>query len=157
MGLTKGNLNRQHTVGGYTFDWDPANNPNDICLWAQASDGTTNQYHTARDMNGTAGYQVPVGKTLKIIAVDLNNTAAYASQWSIGYGDTDVGLTSAAAPTNVILHNAGYQSVCVAAVVGTYGGRGGLSFSVPAGKYPLGQSAGSAADRSGIQLYCKLV
>lgn len=158
MGLRISNGSpKQITVGGYTFDWDPASNSNDILLWGQASDGTSNPYRTLRQLNATAGFIVPAGRTLKIIAIDLLTTAAYAAQWGIGYGDTDVGLTSAALPASNVPHNNRYAVAGVAASAGSFGSRGGLAFSVPEGKYPFANSAGSASDRSAVQVYCKLV
>lgn len=144
-------------VGGFTTDWNPAVNPNDILLWAQATDGTTNPYHTARKANATAGYQVPTGKALIVLGMDLVTTAAYAAQWGLAYGDTDVGLTSAAAPTNAVTHNNGTAVVVVPATAGSRGERAGPFFSIPAGKYPDFRSAGSSSDRSSVQCYCRLI
>lgn len=158
MGLTKGNLPRQITIGGYTFDWDPIGNPNDIPLVAQATDGTTNTHHTARKHNGTAGYQVPASRTLYVVAARVVTTAAAtAAQWALGYGDTDVGASSAAAPTNPIADNGGLAQLITAATLASSGEKGGVNFSIPASKYLDALSVGSAADRSHIELYCKLV
>jgi len=148
---------KSHTIGGYTFDWDPASNPNDILLWAQAMDGTSNPYHTARRANDTSGYQVPTGRTLYVLAVDIITMAAYAAQWTFLYGNTDVGITAAAAPTSPVTYNNASSAVICEATIGKRGERGGVGFSVPTGKYLCGQSAGSATDRSMIQFYCKLV
>lgn len=102
-----------------------------------------NTFGTFRKTQGTAGYQVTTGKTLTIHAVQLIcNAGGNYTTGGLGYGDTDIGLNSAAAPTNPIyiggstgiqpfaasaLASGGYQNV----------GQYPCNFTVPALKYPL--------------------
>lgn len=64
--------------------------------------GAAGHIATIRQANGaTTGYQVTAGKTLYITRVVLSSTSN-AIQVSIGYGDTDIGMDSAADPTNYV-------------------------------------------------------
>ncbi len=74
---------------------------------------TINRYSTLRKPNGTAGYQVTVGKTLRIDACRIWTTST-GGLCNVGllYGDTDVGLDSASAPTTAVSYG-GSSSVYV--------------------------------------------
>lgn len=122
------------TVGGRVYtDLD-----NLIYLVTGVSTG--GRYATFRTHNGSAGYQVTTGKTLTISSVvNLSDTStAYYSL--LCYGDNDVGLDSAAAPTTVVrlgglaagarahLTSVGSGNISIPALP--------LKFQVPATKYP---------------------
>lgn len=85
-----------------------------------------------------AAFQVPVGRSLRILALRITNGAAADQSGKLVYGDTSVDLqTGGAAPTNVV-----YQSGSGA--VGWHRVQTGVgnqkeyltNFVVPAGKYP---------------------
>ena len=160
MGLTKGNLPRQNTIGGYTFDWDPINNPNDIALTGAYS-GAANFYTSFRN-SGSSGYVVPVGKTLRIIAAKIINQASGASQFYLCQSDNDCGNTSATVPTNPVWFGTNSSTLtgvtaCTLASAGYVGEVGGINFSVAVGKYISGRSSGGATDSACVVLYCKLI
>lgn len=86
-------------------------------------------------------YQVPVGRTLYLVAVELYATSAAASVPSFGYGDNAVN-DSVAAPTNYV--QSFVSSGCTAATIGA-AFRGSIQYSVAAGKYPAVFLAGPGA------------
>lgn len=103
-------------------------------------EGTTNVRGTARKLNASAGYQVPVGKKFVIKAVRIIPTYASASALypaTIVYADNDVGVAAATAFTNevdiggnVLIGQLGTMlstSFTLQEFV--------LNFEVPAGKY----------------------
>lgn len=58
-------------------------------------------YVSLRLPNGTAGYAVTTGKTLRIVAASGHSNAA-STLGSVCYGDNDVGGSGTSAPTNVV-------------------------------------------------------
>lgn len=62
------------------------------------------RYSTMRLASASSGYVVPASKSLYLsaFAAMLYTAAAAAKNIWYGYGDTDVGITSAAAPTNAV-------------------------------------------------------
>jgi hypothetical protein len=148
-------LTKQLTIGGYTFDWDPKNNPSDVLLTGDITFGTTAFHTTLQAPVGGAGYQVPSGKTLTIVAarqVSASSTGGYAG---FGYGDNDVGV-GGAIPTNQVLFGRGSPVCTTAGAGGAVGESGGLNFQVPSLKYPEALTSGSASERTQVLVYCKL-
>ncbi len=93
---------------------------------------------------GATAYQVPTGKSLRVLAMQTFQAGAVTT-FNIGYGDTDNGFNNAAAPTNNVQAT---QSVQVLAGVNA-----ALPFHIiiPALKYPYVQAG--AVNISGIVLY----
>lgn len=128
------------TVGGRVF----TDLPNLIILYGKVVTG--GRFTTLRRGNDTAGYQVTAGKTFTIGAI-WGTAEVASSQAAINllYGNTDVGLDSASAPTTPI-YLAGDATNVIAAGVALLGAAGtpnasfssfpGLDFRVPATKYP---------------------
>lgn len=103
---------------------------------------TAARFSTLRRPNGSAGYQITAGKTFRIEAIVIfSGTAASIATYNLLYGDTDVGLDSAAAPTTPVYCGGG--ATVYTAMVGR--GTGGASeqfpqvfhphFDIPATKY----------------------
>ena len=100
------------------------------------------RYTTLRKMDGTAGYPVTAAKTFTVHAVDMHsNTSTILTAAALLYGDTDVGLSSASAPTTPVFpcDDANFE-------IAIYSGNNSSSssiaknianvfFRVPAGKY----------------------
>jgi len=64
---------------------------------------TTNTWATLRTANGSTGYQVPSGKTLTVLAIRCGQFTTAQGYGPVPvYGDTDVGMSSGAAPTNPV-------------------------------------------------------
>jgi len=127
--LTKGNAPGL-TVGGRVF----TDLKNLIVLRALIGAGG-NLYGTARQLNASAGYQVPTGKTLRVWAV-REVTSVVNQAVNIGYGDDDKGTSSASAPTNAVWQGGG-----VSLVLGKNSSQYGsyeypTNFAIPAQKYP---------------------
>lgn len=80
-----------------------------LCLGSTVNAvGVGGRYTTARSGFATSGYQVTAGKSLRILAVRMvvvDATAGGGSSDFWGYGDTDVGVNSASAPTTPINSN----------------------------------------------------
>jgi len=127
--LTKGNA-PTITVGGRVF----SDLKNLIVIRTRVGVGG-NLYGTARSLNASSGYQVPAGKTLRITAVrEVGSTLNQAV--SIGHGDDDKGMNSAAAPTNAV-----WQIGDKDGVLGKNTNQYGVTefvtnFTIPTGKYP---------------------
>lgn len=114
--------------------------------------GAVTTYGTAKITTsaGTA-YSVPAAKTLKIFAVRLAVIVApgAGAYLSIGYGDTDVGWSSAAAPTTPKTRaNVGWPSsigFVATAVAAQAFGTTETYFEVPTAKFPALQLVAPAA------------
>lgn len=94
---------------------------------------TANGFATCRRGADSAGYQIPTGKKLKIFAATFNSRTAASASPAFGYGNTDVGSNSAAAPTTPV-YNAGDFGQVAAAAAGNVVSYN-YFFEVPAGKY----------------------
>lgn len=108
------------------------------CLFTQPENlislmitAAASKFSTLRQEVAAAGYQVPVGKTLYIraAAVFCNSTTSYAGTVAFGYGDTDVGIDGASAPTNA----KGFTGVQLPYVQGRV--EACMVFAIPATKY----------------------
>lgn len=88
-------LQRSLTVAGQVFtDLD-----NLIVLKGGIT--STNKRSTPRRGFSTSGYQVPVGKTLRVLALELVVTVVGSGEYlQIGYCDNDLGLAGTTAATN---------------------------------------------------------
>ncbi len=96
-------------------------------------------YNACKLASGTASYQVTAGKTLTIEACQVIAQVPVASSYfNAGYGDTDVGVRSAAAPTNYTSRGAGTDLIPLGQ--GTTATLGYTQFLtrwvIPAAKYP---------------------
>lgn len=83
-------------IGGRVFT-DLTNLKTLICTAETTNNGTF------REINGSAGYQVPVGKKFKVLGVKAlvaNATVQGAAGFS--YADNDIGINSASALTNQV-------------------------------------------------------
>lgn len=158
MGLTKGNLNRQLTVGGATFDWDPIGNPNDIQLLAYCGGGA-NVNTTARQKGAAAGYPVPAGKTLHVVAMKLSNIVAIGFQAQVLISDNDVGQATNTAFTNPVYHggSSGLFELNAPAAIGATAEVGGIDLTAAATKFVSMFSNNTAGLQGTVILYCKLV
>lgn len=111
------------------------------------------------DTVGT-GYTVTAGKTLQILAYDfMSTTLSSGSGYGIMYGDTAVGLNSAAAPTNP-KYWGGSSNIANNAWQGTAQGadylvQGVTYMEVPAGKCPHVRC--DALIQGRMTIYCKEV
>lgn len=114
------------------------------------SRGTPSAPHSTPVKSGdTVGYQVPSGKNFLIIGAFVNQTAASNSEFSIAYGDSDVGMASSSAPTNAVSH---YQFGIASTEFSKYVT---LGTRIPAGKYLytiMGSSGNNAFHIFGIEI-----
>lgn len=152
---------RSITIGGYTFDWDPINNPNDIQL-SGSYGGSTNISSGLRTLIASSGYLVPVGRRLVVVAVKVFSSSTGGTSCYLAQVDNDVAVNSAGAPTNPLYFGSGSSSQLTPTVVTTpnAGGAaevGGLNFPIATGKYGYIRSTGGATDYGSATLYCKLV
>ncbi len=110
-------------------------------------------FTTARLGNGTAGYVVPAQKQLRIVAVLTQVVTANAgSRYYCGYGDTDVGINSVAAPTNNV-SVAGASTTGIVREGNAVGNTSvAIDFIVPAGKYVYAAST-NAGQTAGMMFY----
>lgn len=128
------------SLGGRKFSEAELKGGNMVYLIA--ADTGTGNYNTFREFNGTAGYVVPGGKTLRILALRLSSNATTGSQYAVKllYGDTDVGFASAAAPTTpVYMGGSSAANYGIASLITTGGASQAediANFTVPTGKYP---------------------
>lgn len=107
-----------------------------IVLYGQT--GNINKFTTLRKDFATAGYQVTAGKTLYLLAARLVLLSASGSQehgLMLGYGDTDVGLGAAAAPTTPVYPATGFYHFTGKAPTDTDGYEVPMCLKIPASKY----------------------
>lgn len=144
------------TIGGVSRQIDPVN---DIYLTAWVNGG--NNASSPRLPNATAGYQVPVGKTLVIWGAVCNSdtTAASNVYVRLAYNDIDLGFnasTSASLVNGVYMSGTadfGSQIFSPPGVVNYEHQEWGsqVGFEVPAGKY-VAVDTGTAGQWR-VQLY----
>ena len=104
---------------------------------------SSGRYCTMRKPENTTGYQVPSGKVFRVLAIQVHCiTTAANSYCSPGYGDNDVDIDAAAAPTNfkVIGQNANCGPIPLPAA-GYY--EVPMKWDIPASKYPAAIVAGA--------------
>jgi len=105
----------------------------------------SSQFGTLRKMGSdNAGFQVPGGKQLRIFGVRIDAGTFVAGEgYRLGYGDNDVGLTTAGEPTNSqFLINASNNSAATIASGHRLGPEEySLNFIVPATKFPFAFNA----------------
>jgi hypothetical protein len=99
---------------------------------------TASRYSTLSQINAAGGYQVTAGKTLKCrsLMVGINSGGSTTSA-AFSYGDNEVGIDNASAPTNVVYRNGGVSSYMFSSSglnSNTYYLGDALTF--PATKYP---------------------
>lgn len=97
-----------------------------------------NAYSTFRKGVTAAGYQVTAGKTLTLWAAKIVNSIVVAGQTiSLGYADTDAGLSNTVSPTNPIWSGStpSTSAIYVTAVVEVK--EVDFNFQIPATKYPV--------------------
>ena len=97
---------------------------------------STNLYATARKGNASAGYQVPVGKQLRIVAAKITTNLSTGNNIAhIGYGDNDIGTGSSSPPTNNVRIAGLYLMAFNLANTMQGPIEAACDFVVPAGKY----------------------
>ncbi len=121
------------TVAGVTF-YDCGANLIQLSCTSNAS------YCTFRTTNGTGGYQVPAGKTLRIRVFMGQGSAANAVSTYLMYGSTDIGMNyggsySTGAPDFRVDSYGSTLTAIVNPVAYTYYANP-TNFTVPTGKYP---------------------
>lgn len=104
------------------------------------------KWTTFRQQFTTAGYQVPAGKTLYV--TNLHFVASTATAYhQLLYGDTDVGISAAAAPTNPVYYDGNPLggSAAWTALAAATNYQIPIHASFPASKYPAltGSAAGT--------------
>lgn len=134
------------TVGGRTFT-DLSN-----LIYLHGRVATAARWATFRTENASAGRQTTSGKTLTIYACNIySETASTTTGMVLLYGDTDVGMDAAAAPTNPV-YLAGDSSLLAGGVL--YGAattgvmnhsESAVAFQVPSLKYPAMKYDSTAA------------
>lgn len=136
------------TIGGRTFTQQERKN----FIFLVGYVGTATRCATLRKPNSTAGYQVTSGKTFVWDAIIVNCVTNTITGALPGYGDTDVGMDSAALPTNFVgqagLSTTGHMAVInssTAAGNAQFGDQAQsiVGFTTPAGKYPAAVSVGA--------------
>lgn len=86
------------------------------------------KFTTLRYDSGTSGYAVTSGKTLFLLSFMIVGSGS-DTLFVIGYGDTDVGVNAAGAPTNALPLNGQFRSIA------NTNTELPIFFSVPATKY----------------------
>jgi hypothetical protein len=132
MNLLPGSAIPYLTVGGRVFT-DLKN----LVVVTGGFDGT-NTNSSCREWNGSAGYQVPVGKRLVIFAAQVNciifTTTCF---YTICYSDNDVGVYGTTAFTNKVTLGNSASSIAYMPIVSAVGKteQAGVLGIVPAQKY----------------------
>lgn len=109
------------------------------------------EYATLRTPNGTSGYQVTSGKTLTIVAVQVNTEVSGSAGVQLGYGSTDIGFASTTLPSAPIYFGGDANNVITATPnVGSF--YAAPNFQIPSGQYPL-MFNGSANGRTSFTAY----
>jgi len=92
--------------------------------------------NTPREGASTSGYQVPVGKTFRILMIAGNASASASVQ--VGYADTDSGACAASLGTNpnYIASGASASTSPAILMASSTQGSASLDFTIPASKYP---------------------
>lgn len=90
---------------------------------------------TPRLSNGTAGYQVPVGKQFRIVAARIDVfTVSGNGGFNIAYADNDMGFSTNNAPVNRVDYAGDANSTPLGSeTIGIV--EASIDFVVPAGKY----------------------
>lgn len=126
------------TVNGYTFS--SAQMAKLKILSGQTA--TSGRATTLRLPNGTAGYQNG-GTNLIVWATKVYTTSAQGNTCQLGYGDTDVGINSASAPTNPVYLNADSTNI-VGMTYNTPVNGVVTNFNIVANKYGVQYAVGNA-------------
>lgn len=139
------------TIGGRSFDSTEMSN-----LIVLSGAVTSTNGSTLRKGNGTSGYQVPGGKTFRVVAIEtfnMNSSTADNSPGRLLYSDNDNGMNStAAASFSNPVYLGGDSGVGGGTGVGTAYGieQEVVQFDIPTGKYPGLKSNGG---NTRIRLY----
>jgi hypothetical protein len=124
------------TIGGRVFT-DLTN----LKILQGVANGTTNVRCSLREAGASAGYQVPVGKTFKVLAVVFQvgaSAAGTSNSVAFAYSDNDVGVAASTAFTNPVyiggnLDNGAYMPLT--ALSNLTKTEFSVNFDIPAGKY----------------------
>lgn len=149
-------------IGGSSFPFSPATNPNDIMLLARSS-GSAGYRSSCRKPSATAGYQVPTGKKLIVLAVRMTNGSSNEALLTVAQVDNDVGIDVTTAFTNPVywmgssVSQSIRQPTAAGNNVGGYMEIGGLNFEVAADKYLGAQTNSTAGSDCITEFFCKLV
>ena len=121
--------------------------------------GTTNVRCTPRELSGSAGYQVPVGKKFKVKAARVltqNSTAGNTSIFTLGYADNDVGQNASTAFTNQVYPTNGVEAAACGSIgLNTTCTHEFLFFDweIPAGKYIAMTALGTTVIALNIEIF----
>jgi hypothetical protein len=109
-------------------------------------------YATLRQANASAGYQVPTGKTLHLIAAQGASSVSGIFAVAFGYGTADAGLTSASAPTGWtgMGGTSGTNASSMVQIGGSGQFSGAIEVLVPATDYPAVVGSFSTAASAGV-------
>jgi len=109
-------------------------------------------YSTPRLSSASSGYRVPVGKSFRVLAVQVQtNNAVANSGVTLGYQDTDTGACSNTAPTNgVVIGGTNLYAYMGVGEVGVI--EYPCDFSIPAGKY-LATYNGNTASAGFLKIF----
>jgi hypothetical protein len=129
-------------IGGMVF----TDLSNLIVLYASFN-GATNGHSVMRRQTGVSGYQVPVGKTLYLsaIEIDISTVSAAGKCMYVGYGDNDIGMSQAADPTNAVYFGDGSTNQGHLSMQTVGRNQAMVDFQVPAQKYLFINNAATAA------------
>lgn len=135
------------TVGGVVF----TDLENLITLFGSMA-GAANGNSSLRIGNGTAGYQIPVGKTLYVRAIEWDVLTVATTGFTVGYADNDVSIESNTGFTNQVgpAGSPGAAAKFGGNTVGIYSRS--IFFTIPAGKYAICTNAGGALS-AGLKMY----
>lgn len=136
------------TIGGRVFT-DLSN----LIMLVGCSAGA-NGNSSLRKPGASAGYQVPVGKSFRVLAVRATISLAGAATQTICYSDNDVGFATATAFTNVVYPGGSYDggTIVFPQAASNTPIEQSMDFTVPAGKY-LGCTNNFSASSIRIQVF----
>lgn len=113
----------------------------------------TSGFATLRDVNASSGYQVPAATTFRVAAVEIIYSG-FISAVEIGYGDTDVGMQSASAPTNVVYPGGSQSNFSIVGPGTNSSYQTSMQIDIPTGKYPCVGSLGAAGSaQAAVKVY----
>lgn len=114
-------------VGGHT--------KTGLIIMAQCALSGSTSTGTFVESNGTSGYVVPGGKTLKIIGLRLEPTSTPGT-FALAYSDNDLGYSGTTVATNPVYCYGSSANILVSQAPGPTVTEVPTNFDVPTGKYP---------------------
>jgi hypothetical protein len=109
-------------------------------LRSVAYGGATSSYSAFFTQSSNTAYSVPAGKTLKIIGTKtINQLHSSGDTSALGYGDNNIGLSSATPPTNFTGYGGNFKlGILSSDCTNTFANEiyGDVDLDIPATKYP---------------------